>query len=105
MRPVLDQPAIHAAGAVRGDAVEQRRVVGTETREQRHVVGAAEHVHRVQLQQSQAPDRPGDRRQARLLASGPGAGGKALGGQRDAPRGLRAQPHARSGSSGERARP
>ncbi len=84
--PVLDQTTIDSAAAVGGDAVEQPRVVGPESRKQGHVVGATEDIHRVELEQAEPADGGCDRGQARLSASGPRAGGKALGGQRDAPR-------------------
>ena len=52
MRPVLDV----VAPAREGQLVEQGLVVGAEPREERLVVAALEHVHRVELQQAEALD-------------------------------------------------
>ena len=71
--PSTHQATIDTAGTVAGDAIEQPSVVGAEPREQRHVVGPGEDVHRVQLEQAEPANRGGDRGQARLPASGPGA--------------------------------
>ncbi len=93
MRPVLDQATIDTAAAVSRDSIEQPAVVGAEPREQRHVMGPGEDVYRVQLEQTEAADRGGERGQARLPASGPGAEGEALSRQRNATGRGQAQPY------------
>src|SRR5689334_16338744 len=65
MRPVLHEPPVDPAVAVTGDAVQERSVVWAEPREHRHVVRPAEHVDRVELQQTQLVDQRGDLPDAR----------------------------------------
>ena len=79
MTPVLEEIS-RRVRVIRG-AVEQRDVVASETAEERHVVRAREHVHRVDLQDAQATDiseeGPFRRRTGRS---------KTLRGERDPPR-------------------
>ena len=87
--PVLDQAPRRPGRVVAGDAVQQRAVIWPQAREHRHVVGAAEDVDRVELEDPepghQLPDLARPRWRGRPRAP------EALGGQRDPPRGGGAQ--------------
>ncbi len=75
MRPVFEQPALAADGGV----VEHRHRVGTEAREQRHVVGPDHGADRIDLQQAE-PGKHAVEMTPVDLADGPGVA-KALRGQ------------------------
>ena len=83
MRPELEQPA--AALATPGQSVEMGAVVVSEPREQRQIVGARQHVDRIDLQEAQPVD--GALHMAEICRTVGPLDTETLGRQRNAPSG------------------
>src|ERR1700722_15623851 len=81
MCPVLEELPSNGTGRVRRELVERIARIRGKAREQRHVVAAAEDVHRIDLQDADTGQDPAN--MARIDPSGRAWVGEALGTERD----------------------